>query len=531
MIVQREKGWVLSYRLALLGCVLLPLFTISGRVLDEGNDVQDLLVRALPIRVHEVETWMELKDGGGDAGFVRTYLPVQDNRQTILEEGVVSGRGFDRVEWDEFGRRAVWENVDGTVRYRYVIRSEAVQFDLAQESIGPQRVRPAVLLGSLEPTEDIQARHPEIQAKSRELGLDADHPVEAIRRVYRYVMELDPAPFKGTTDALTAMRLGEASCNGRSRLFAALCRNVGLPTRLVGGLILEEGEKRTSHQWVEVHIGGTWVPFDALNGHFAELPEDYLVLYRGDVGLFGHTTGQPLDYGFSVRSRLRMPEEMLSEHAVWRAFADAGLPAGALGFLLLIPMGAAVVALMRNVVGLQTFGLFLPALIAVSMQETGFGIGTLAFALVILVVAALQPLLMAWRLLYTPRLVILLIAVVASYLFISAWGWRTGHVEWVYVTLFPVVVVAITAERFAREMEEVGWRSALSTSGQTLVVVGLAYLAMESVTVEAVLLTFPEMFLWIVAAMLALGRWTGVRVLEYRRFRFVPEGQGMEEAA
>jgi len=176
---------------------------------------------------------------------------------------------------------------------------------------------------------------------------------------------------------------------------------------------------------------------------------------------------------------------------------------------------------MRNVVGLKTFGLFLPALIAVSMQETGLGVGTAAFALVILFVAALHPLLVLWRLLYTPRLVILLVGVVSSYLAISAWGWRMGHPEWVYVTLFPVVVVAITAERFAREIEEVGVASALSTAGQTLVVVLMAFLAMQSVTVEAVLLTYPVLFLWIVAAMMLLGRWTGIRVTEYRRFRFV----------
>lgn len=519
MTVTADQRRVWSFRVVLAVCIVLPAVMVWQDVQHSGEGwlkLEDML----PQRVHEVEVRMALRSQDG-RGFVRTYLPTRDMRQDILEESILSGGPMGRVEWDAHGRKATWENVAEDVRYRFVVRTDAVTYDLSEWTPMEGAVAAPGMRVHLESTGSIQSAHPELAALARTLGLDELDGLEALERIYVHVMGLDPAPFKGMTDALTALRLGEASCNGKSRLFVALCRHIGLPARLVGGLILDEGEKRTSHQWLEVHIDGTWVPFDALNGHFASLPADYLALYRGDVGLFGHSSDVPMDYGFSIRSRLRLSDRVLERHAVWRAFAAAGLPTGALGFLLLIPLGAAVVALMRNVVGLKTFGLFLPALIAVSMQETGLGVGTAAFALVILFVAALHPLLVLWRLLYTPRLVILLVGVVSSYLAISAWGWRMGHPEWVYVTLFPVVVVAITAERFAREIEEVGVASALSTAGQTLVVVLMAFLAMQSVTVEAVLLTYPVLFLWIVAAMMLLGRWTGIRVTEYRRFRFV----------
>lgn len=520
MSPDRERFRIWSFRGVLLFCIAWPLISILLDANPENGGALESLEGTLPERVHEVEVRMSLRSSGGQ-GFVRTFLPNSTGRQTVLEEGVSSGGPMAVVEWDAAGRWARWENVKEDVRYRYVVRTEPVSYDLEAWIPTEGRMNAPGIEVYLEPTESIQSRHPEVAEVARTIGLDDVKGIEALQRIHRFVSDLEPAPFKGTTDALTALRLGEASCNGKSRLFVALCRYAGFPSRLVGGLILEDGEKKTSHQWLEVYLSGTWVPFDALNGHFAALPANYLTLYHGDEALFGHSGGIPMDFSFSIRSRLRLSDRMLERHEVWRAFAAAGLPTGALGFLLMIPLGAGVVAFMRNVVGLNTFGLFLPALIAVSMQETGLGVGTLAFAGVIAVVAALHPILLHWRLLYTPRLVILLVGVVSCYLAISSLGWRMGHPEWVYVTLFPVVVVAITAERFAREIEEAGGRSALSTAGQTLVVVLAAFAAMQSVTVEALLLTYPEMFLWIVAAMMLLGRWTGVRVTEYRRFRFV----------
>ena len=120
---------------------------------------------------------------------------------------------------------------------------------------------------------------------------------------------------------------------------------------------------------------------------------------------------------------------------------------------------------------------------------------------------------------YTPRLAIMLIAVVGMFLGISASGIVLGKPDLAFVTLFPVVVVAITAERLAREIEENGWAKGWAMTASTLLVVVLAYVAMESVTLESLFLAFPELFLALVGAMIWLGRWTGIRALEFHRFR------------
>lgn len=501
-------------------------FVLSTGPGDSGE--QPLLYQLFPERVFDVEVSLSLADADGEST-MRMYVPVGDERQEVLVEGTLEGPGPAELTNEPSGRLATWKGSSFSdpskvmmVRHGYRVRLRALRVNLDSLPDEMARVRPTheVHLAS---TADIQTSAPDIADRLRAIGALADtlSVLEKVRRVYDDVLALRRAPFKGTTDALTALRLQEASCNGRSRLMVAMLRTLGIPSRLVGGIILENGTKRTSHQWLEAHLGGIWVPFDALNDHFAALPDRYLKLYTGDEPLFRHAIGLPFDYSFSVTSRLVMPAEGLRAHQVWRAFDAAGIPVSLLQFLLLMPIGAVVVALMRNVVGAKTFGLFLPALLAVSMRETGFLIGSVAFVSVIGLVALLHPLLERWRLMYTPRLVILLIAVVSLFLGISALGVFLGQTQFAYITLFPIVIVAITAERLARKWEEWGGRAALATAAQTLLVVGLAYLTMGSLTLETALLAFPELFLVLVGAMLLLGRWTGVRVSELWRFRRV----------
>lgn len=513
--------------------IVAPLVHVTW-VLSSGDDESDsLLFALLPERVYDVEVAMRLQDADAD-GVIRTFLPVGSERQDVLEEQVLYGPGPTLLENDESGRLATWRGdafpnaaAEMAVRYSFRVRVRGVSVDLADLPSVTNRVRRAHKK-YLQPTADIQSDSPEILQALQAIGAGADSLGLKVRiqRIFDLVSGFRPAPFKGTTDALTTLRLREASCNGRSRLMVAMLRNIGVPARLVGGLILTNGTKKTSHQWLEAHLGGVWVPFDALNGHFGALPANYLRMYTGDEPMFRHSSGLPFEYSYAITSRLSLPQEGLSAHQVWRAFDQAGIPVSLLRFLLLMPIGAVIVALLRNVVGVQTFGLFLPALLAVSMRETGFVIGTGAFVLVIGLVALLHPLLERWRLMYTPRLVILLIAVVALFLGISALGVYLGQTQFAYITLFPIVIVAITAERLARKWDEWGGKLALWTAAQTLLVVGIAYIAMGSLLLEAMLLAFPALYLVLVGAMLLLGRWTGVRVSEWFRFKRV-KGQAL----
>jgi len=381
---------------------------------------------------------------------------------------------------------------------------------------------PASVSAWLRPEPDIQVDDPQIVSTLEQLGADQGPVVPRLQRIFELTRGLPQRPFKGTTDALTALRLGEASCNGKSRLFVALARAAGIPARLVGGLILESTTKKTSHQWAEAYLGGHWVPFDSTNDHFAQLPERYLALYYGDEALFRHSADINFNYRFEITSTLvPSPKARASFRLfnVWAMFERLGLPFLLLRTLLMLPVGALVVVLFRNVVGLPTFGTFLPALIAAAAAETGPVWGVLAVVLVVLVVSSLRLLLQRLELLHSPTLAILLAGVTLTILATAMAAEQLGLLKLAHITLFPIAVLAITAERFYLAFTEQGPSSAVKELAGTMAVMLACHALMGSLALQILVIGFPEVLLLVVAANIYLGRWVGVRLSEYRRFR------------
>lgn len=516
-----------TYHISLAALFLIPMVLITMKTLVLGYSYRNIL----PTTSYDVTLNMDV-EAFGDAVDVSVFLPGGNERQVITDEVQESGPFTLAAAADASGRKVTWSTdlLTGkhAVSCQFRVRSEAVEYQLDSGLIIPRDLPPSVAR-YLEPTGTIQSNHPQILAHAEALVGGDERMTRVLRVLFDDVNAMGNRPFKGLTDALTAFKLQEASCNGKSRLFVALCRNRGIPSRLAGGLILDNGSKRTSHQWAEVYMGGYWVPFDALNGHFAAIPANYLELYKGDAFLFSHSANVGFDYLFSIRKGLisnpRLSAELSdsgwNSYEMWHAFEQAGIPLSLLKVILLIPLGAMVVAIARNVIGLKTFGVFLPALIAVSISNTGLWWGILAFVLVIVLVSLMHFPLERLGMLYTPKLVIMLVTVVIAFIGLSVLGIRLNYSDLAYITLFPVVVITITAERFARTVMEEGFPRALVITAQTLVVVLMAYLAMQSRTMEAVFLAFPELFLVIIGIMLLLGRWMGLRITEYRRFRWL----------
>lgn len=510
-----------------IGLSAIAFSIVGWKVFAVGISPRD----AVPVRSWQVIVSMSL-DGKGSDVSAKTYLPRSDDRQRVFdEENDAGGLVYETtlVDGDELGR---WSGrgVSGTRVFSHGLSviGEHVRYEI-DPSIEIPDTYPTDVRRFLAPSETIQSDSPEIAA-----ALDAIRPahptaLSMLRAIYARSESLESRPFKGTTDALTALRLGEASCNGKARLFAALARRANIPARLVGGLILESGTKRVGHQWVEAWVAGRWIPFCPTNHYFAEIPANYLVLYHDDRAAFTRTADVGFDYAYKIRARLSPPPGLLESWAgrplnvmnVWDAFHRIGIPLSLLEIIVMIPVGALVAVVLRNVVGLEIFGTFLPALIAAGARDTGLLWGLGGFLAVLGVAAIARTLLSRFSLLHAPKMAILLVVVVTSLLGLTVAAVRLGAFELAHVSLFPIAILAITAERFCLQWEETDFRRAASLLVQTMLAVSVCYAAMDSLALQVVFLGFPELLLVVIALNFWIGRWTGIRLREYWRFRHV----------
>ena len=449
---------------------------------------------------------------------VRSFLPSSNRRQQVK---LIGERQFDAITLENQNKVVKWRGsspAEKELGIQLFFRGRSITYHI-DSSINYTPNSDSGFIQYLEPTVYIQSDHPKIRSLALRLSSSSTKTVDMLESFYNYVLAMPSVNTSELTDAVTALENYEASCNGKSRLFVALCRNMKIPARLSGGLILEGITKKTSHLWAEVYIGEEWVPFDALNGHFASLPAHYMELYKGDEFLIKRTAGVPFDYQFHItKKRINdFPKGALLN--IWDIVDNSHVPVGMVMVLLLLPLGALLMGILKNVVGIQTFGVFLPILIGLAFINTGLLPGLILFTSIVLVVGLLHFPLEKWGVQYNAKIALILTAVVIICLFsiklLHITHWHNSK----SALFFPIIMVSIVCERFAKKIDEEGAFEALKLYLATLVVSLILYFILSTATIQNFIITFPEIIFALAGFNLLLGKWIGLRLTEYYRFQ------------
>ncbi|MBI2354322.1 MAG: transglutaminase domain-containing protein [Deltaproteobacteria bacterium] len=114
----------------------------------------------------------------------------------------------------------------------------------------------------LKPAEKIESDAPEILAKAKELAKGKGGPDEVVRAVASWTADW----LKDTVDdgggAVASFKSRSGNCQTHARLYTALARAAGIPTRFVSGLVHMEGKGFLYHSWAESLLEGRWVAVD-----------------------------------------------------------------------------------------------------------------------------------------------------------------------------------------------------------------------------------------------------------------------------
>jgi len=205
--------------------------------------------------------------------------------------------------------------------------------------------------------------------------------------------------------------------------------------------------------------------------------------------------------------------------AIRRAVAN-GVPANTIVLMMMFPLVAVLIAAARHVVGLQGFGIFTPAVIAVAFLATGVTVGVILFVGILLVATLARMIMRRLKLPSLPRMALLIWFVsmgVLGLMLASPWLKLEGLVR---INIFPILLLVLLAETFIEVQITTTLKTALRMTGQTLLLALLSFLVMSTQALQEWVLLNPEVaVLSMVVLDVLIGRYDGLRLLERIRFR------------
>ncbi len=451
----------------------------------------------------------------GDPVLVSLALPSNPPNINILEEDFASpGYGISE-EGPEFGRRGLWSkrSAKGEQSVFYRLQVHEKQGNDLAEPMPP--VESAVEFEFDEPLQTAaKTLINKVRAKSANahtftvqllLELNAEAPDQNVRLLRRQLTNREELAI----------------------LVVKLLSREGIAARVARGLHLEDGRRRQqlTHA-IEVYDDADWQFYNLETGATG-LPERFMVWQRGGSSLLEVSGGENSGVYFSIVENFRASKDVALQdkknaEAALIDFSIYSLPLAeqnAFKSILLVPIGALVVVVMRLLVGLKTSGTFMPILIALAFIQTSLVAGVLIFLLVVGTGLIIRSYLSRLNLLLVARISAVIIVVILIMASMSVLSIKLGIDKALTVTFFPMIILAWTIERMSILWEEDGPKEVMLQGGGSLLVAIIAYLCMTNPVVEHMTFNFPELLFVLLGVILLFGQYTGYRLSELRRFQ------------
>lgn len=300
-----------------------------------------------------------------------------------------------------------------------------------------------------------------------------------------------------------------------------------IPAQVARGVFLakEKVKKKKTQGLLKIYDGQQWLLLNPQTTALVE-PDSFLLWENNDESLLEVVGGTNSKLRFStISSKVLANKAAISagqnQQSALIDFSIYSLPLAeqnTFKLLLLIPFGALVVVILRNLVGIRTSGTFMPILIALTFLQTKLLTGLLLFLVVVSVGLILRSFLSRMNLLLVPRISAVLVFVITIYLVLSVISYKLGSDIGLQVTFFPMIIVSWTIERMSILWEEEGHKEVLIQGGGSLFTASMVYLLLINPYLGHLTYSFPELLLVLLAIILMIGSYTGYRLTELRRF-------------
>ncbi|NBX85504.1 MAG: hypothetical protein EBQ95_07860 [Gammaproteobacteria bacterium] len=474
------------------------------------------LIMGVPLKDNEmVNTWtLEAnlrfqadKNHPIKASFSIPYLPPQ---YTILDEYFIAQNYGISTHLNNLNRQVVWTLRRGvgpqSLYYRAILKEN-------ENAVAHKAFKPPIF-------RKIQLDEPELSAaqsiinNARQSSADIQTFAEATIRELR------------KNDGNARLFIGNNISNQTIVSSAMTILNqANIYATAVHGIRSKQQNHADLETWLAVYNQKEWTYINPKNGA-PGLPNDFIIWHYGDEPLFTLFGGQKAVFNLNVTPtpmnalNVAKTHGLQSESELMR-FSLLQLPLATQAtykILLTVPVGAFIILLLRNFIGLQTFGTFMPVLIALAFRETHVVWGICLFNIIIFFGLMARFYLDQLRLLLVPRLSAILTIVILLMIGISILSQNLSLESGLSIALFPMVILTMTIERMCIMWDERSPYAAIKASFGSLFAATLCYWAMTQTQIQYLVFAFPELILVILGFILWFGQYRGYRLLELVRF-------------
>lgn len=201
-----------------------------------------------------------------------------------------------------------------------------------------------------------------------------------------------------------------------------------------------------------------------------------------------------------------------------------GVSQQTVALILMLPVVATFITLCRQIIGIRGFGIYITLIVAFAFVAAGLKYGIAIFIVVISAGTILRFLIKKIRILYLPRMAMILTGVTLVIFLMFVFGSYFKIEGLQIISIFPILVTTLIVERFVTAQIERGAKTAIFMTMETLVLAFFSYLIITWMGLQRMLLNFPLVFILILFLFnFALGKWTGLRLTEYFRFQELRE--------
>lgn len=212
---------------------------------------------------------------------------------------------------------------------------------------------------------------------------------------------------------------------------------------------------------------------------------------------------------------------MENVNVIVKYFLAHNVPFDMVILILMLPIIATMITFFRQVVGIKAFGIYTPLIITFAFIATGIKYGIAIFVAVIFLGMISRFILKPFRLLYLPRVAIMLTIVALVILGILLLGGSFKKTSFSDASIFPILIIITLVEKFITVQIEKGNKVAIFLAIETLVISVVGFYLVSNGFLRNLLASYPWVVLLTLPVNIFLGKWTGLRLSEYLRFRDV----------